>query len=90
MGARQYTLFPRGMTQINSVVAQAFGIDSGLLGARLSLKVLTPGGAISAYASMIDNLTNDPRTLLPALHRQFLPEATIFAGGLFSKSIPPD
>jgi hypothetical protein len=84
LGARQYTLLPRGMIQVNSVVAQGFGIVSGLAGARLSLEVLTPGGAISAYASMIDNGTNDPRTLLPTLHRRFLPEATVFAEGLFS------
>ncbi len=84
LGARQYTLHPRGMTQLNRVVAQEFGIDSGLDGGRLSLKILTAGGAISAYASTIDNVTNDPRTLLPTLHREFLPEATLFGGQTFA------
>jgi hypothetical protein len=84
LGARQYTLHPCGMTQLNRVVAQEFGIDTGLDGARLSLKVLTAGGAISTYASTIDNVTNDPRTLLPTLHRQFLPEATVFGGESFA------
>ncbi len=81
--SRQYRLFPKGMTQVTQVV-RTLGITDSVVGDRLVLVALTPGGAFAAYASVIDNVTNDPRTLLPSLHRQFLAEATVFAGGLFS------
>jgi hypothetical protein len=32
---------------------------------RISVSTATPGGLVAAYASVIDNVTNDPRTLLP-------------------------
>jgi hypothetical protein len=36
-----------------------------VVGARLVLSVLDATGELAAYASVIDNVTNDPRTLLP-------------------------
>jgi hypothetical protein len=41
------------------------GLPPTVSGARLVLSTPTPGGAFAAYASVIDERTNDPRTLLP-------------------------
>ena len=63
IGSQDVNLPPLGMTQINRV-ASALGaatLDAG----RISVSTATPGGAVAAYASVIDNVTNDPRTLLP-------------------------
>jgi len=48
-----------------SRVARELGASGDLNGARLDLSTPTIGGAFAAYASVIDNVTNDPRTLLP-------------------------
>jgi hypothetical protein len=32
---------------------------------RVAISTPTPGGLVAAYASVIDNTTNDPRTILP-------------------------
>ena len=64
LGTKRYTLSPLGMTQVTKVVRD-LGISSNVTGARLVLSTATSGGAFSAYASVIDNVTNDPRTLLP-------------------------
>ena len=64
LGTKRYTLPPLGMTQV-SRVALALGGPANLNGGRLELSVATQGGAVAAYASVIDNVTNDPRTLLP-------------------------
>jgi len=64
LGTKRYTLLPLEMTQV-SRVALALGGSANLNGARLDLSVVTLGGAVAAYASAIDNVTNDPRTLLP-------------------------
>jgi len=63
LGSKQYTLQPLGMTQVARVVRD-LGISSDVAGARLVLSTSTPGGYFVAYASAIDNVTNDPRTLL--------------------------
>ena len=52
------------MTQVGHVVRD-LGVSGDVVGARLVLATPTPGGAFAAYASAIDNTTNDPRTLLP-------------------------
>jgi acetyl-CoA carboxylase beta subunit len=52
------------MTQVSHVVRD-LGVAANLSGARLVLSTPTAGGAFAAYASTIDNTTNDPRTLLP-------------------------
>jgi len=57
-------LLPSGMTQLTNVV-RALGVEAGVQGAQLILTTATEGGAFVTYASLIDNGTNDPRTLLP-------------------------
>lgn len=92
LGAKRYTLPPLGMTQVTKVVRD-LGISSNVTGARLLLSTPTTGGAFSTYASMIDNVTNDPRTLLPKAapipydkpYRWYLPSSARAggAGGAF-------
>ena len=60
----RYTLPPLGMTQVSRVVRN-LGVVADVAGARLVLSTATVGGKFAAYASVIDNVTNDPRTLLP-------------------------
>ena len=64
LGTKRYSLPPLGMTQVSHVVRD-LGVAANLSGARLVLSTPTAGGAFAAYASTIDNTTNDPRTLLP-------------------------
>ena len=64
LGSKRVTLPPLGMTQLTRVVRD-LGVSADVTGGRLVLSTPTDGGAFSAYASVIDNLTNDPRTLLP-------------------------
>ncbi|MFN8007567.1 MAG: beta-propeller fold lactonase family protein [Terriglobia bacterium] len=64
LGTKRYTLLPLGMTQVTKVIRD-LGVSANVKGARLILSTPTDGGAFSAYASAIDNVTNDPRTLLP-------------------------
>ena len=64
LGTRRYRLPPFGMIQV-SRVAREVGATGDLNGARLDLSTATPLGSFAAYASVIDNVTNDPRTLLP-------------------------
>jgi hypothetical protein len=61
---RNYSLLPMGMTQVSSVV-RALGVTTDVVGARLILETPIGNGFFAAYASTIDNITNDPRTLLP-------------------------
>jgi hypothetical protein len=58
-----FALYPLGMTQ--SRVVREFGLNGDLSGARIELSTSTAGAAFTAYATVIDNVTNDPRTLLP-------------------------
>ncbi|MBL8113235.1 MAG: hypothetical protein JNK60_10145, partial [Acidobacteria bacterium] len=60
----RYPLPPLGMMQVGRVVRD-LGIVANVKGARLVLSTPTTDGAFAAYASVIDNVTNDPRTLLP-------------------------
>lgn len=53
------------MTQVTRVVRD-LGVSAGFAGGRLVLSTPTAGGALAAYAALIDNATNDPRTLLPS------------------------
>jgi len=61
---QRVNLPPLGMTQL-SRIASAMGLSSAVTEGRLILSSATPGAAVAAYASIIDNVTNDPRTLLP-------------------------
>jgi hypothetical protein len=54
---------PLGMTQLTRVV-RALGVDADVSGGQIVLSPV-PGGYLAAYAALIDNTTNDPRTLLP-------------------------
>jgi len=64
LGSKSYTLPPLGMTQVTRVVRD-LGVSGDVAGARVVLSTPTASGAFAAYASAIDNITNDPRTLLP-------------------------
>ena len=64
LGTKRYRLPPFGMIQV-SRVASELAASGDITGARLDLSTPTTGGSFAAYASVIDNVTNDPRTLLP-------------------------
>jgi hypothetical protein len=58
------TLPPLGMKQLSRVV-RALGVADAVSGARLSVSTLAAGASLAAYAALVDETTNDPRTLLP-------------------------
>jgi hypothetical protein len=64
LGTKRYRLPPFGMIQVSRVVRD-LGVTGDLNGVRLDLSTSTADGSFAAYASVIDNVTNDPRTLLP-------------------------
>lgn len=64
LGTRTVSLHPLGMTQVGPLVG-GMGVTGAVRDAQLLLTTSTTGGAFAAYASVIDNVTNDPRTLLP-------------------------
>jgi len=92
LGSKRVSLPPLGMTQVTRVVRD-LGVSVDVTGARLVLSTATTGGALAAYASVIDNVTNDPRTLLPKAapipydkpYRWYLPSSARAggAGGAF-------
>ena len=63
LGSGQIVLPPRGMTQISQVI-RSLGVTEDVTSASIILTTAVPGGSFAAYASMIDNITNDPRTLI--------------------------
>ena len=85
VGTKDVPLFPLGMTQINRVASElgASSLDS----CRLSVSTTTPGGLVAAYASIIDNVTNDPRTLLPQDATQETPGPNLVANGGFDRDL---
>ncbi len=58
------TLAPLGMTQINRVVTTGVGAPNGSAGT-LVVWTTTPGATFTGFASLVNNGTNDPATLLP-------------------------
>ncbi len=64
LGTRRVPLPPLGMTQLTRVVRE-LGVTVAVSGARLVLSTPTASGAFAAYASVVDEKTGDPRTLLP-------------------------
>jgi hypothetical protein len=62
LAAKTYAVPPNGMTQINRIVHD-MGIWTAVTGARLVLSSSTPGAAFTAFASVIDEVTNDPTTV---------------------------
>ena len=64
LGTATRDLPPLGMTQVPSVVT-ALGGASGTRDAVLVVAPTTAGAQVAAYATVTDNATNDPRTVLP-------------------------
>ncbi|MBK6407378.1 MAG: hypothetical protein IPF66_21565 [Holophagales bacterium] len=64
LGSLRVRLEPLGMRQVNEV-SRSVGATGEVTGARLVLSTPTPGGAFAAYASVINNGTDDPRILSP-------------------------
>jgi hypothetical protein len=65
VGARDVALPPGSMTQVGRVVEALGGPGVTLTQGVVDLSTATPGGAFAAYASLIDDATNDPRALVP-------------------------
>jgi hypothetical protein len=63
LGSSTVPLLPLEMTQIGAV-GRSLALGANVTNATLVLTTSTSGGAFAAYASVIDNGTNDPRTLL--------------------------
>ena len=59
LATRSYSVPPNGMTQINRIVRD-MGVSSPVTRARIVLSSSTPGAAFTAFASVIDETTNDP------------------------------
>ena len=66
LGTSNETLPPLGMKQIGRVIEHLTGARNSS-NATLVLSTSTAGGAFTAFASLINNLTNDPATLLPRI-----------------------
>lgn len=64
LGSSEFDLAPVSMTKISSVVT-ALGAPAGTSDAVLVVSTTTSDAQIACYASVIDNVTNDPRTILP-------------------------
>jgi hypothetical protein len=64
LGTGSYHLLPYQMTQVGTVVT-ALGAPDGTADAALTVSTTTPGARIATYAAIIDQVTNDPRTVLP-------------------------
>ena len=64
LGEKTWTLPPLGMIQ-DGPIAPSMGASGAVRDAQLLLTTSTTGGSFAAYAAVIDNVTNDPRTLLP-------------------------
>ena len=62
LASKSYSVPPNGMTQINRVVRD-MGVSGSVTGARLVLSSSTPGAAFTAFASVIDEITNDPTAI---------------------------
>ena len=85
LGETDAALPALGMTQISRVAAQlgAANLDAG----RISVSTPTPGGLVAAYASVIDNVTNDPRTLLPQDAAPATPGANLLMNSGFDRDL---
>jgi hypothetical protein len=64
LGTTTRTLPPLGMTQVGHVVT-TLGAPFGTTNAVLVVSTATNGAQVATYASVIDNNTSDPRTILP-------------------------
>jgi hypothetical protein len=59
------TFGPLEMRQLTHVIQILTGSTAAITNATIVLSTPTVGGAFASFCSLIDNLTNDPRTLLP-------------------------
>jgi len=66
LGAAVITVPAWGGTQKNRMIRDFTA--SAVEGARATVRVLTPGGRVMAYASVIDNQTNDPTYVEPIVN----------------------
>ena len=64
VGSGSADLQPYEMRQLSGVVT-ALGAPDGTANATLTVSTTTPGGRVATYAAIIDQKTNDPRTVLP-------------------------
>ncbi len=64
LGSSGLDLQPFEMRQISKVVT-ALGAPNGTSNASLLVSTPTPGARVATYAAIIDQKTNDPRTVLP-------------------------
>ena len=62
LATKSYSVPPNGMTQINRIVRD-MGVSGAITGARLVLSSSTLGAAFTGFASVIDEITNDPTTV---------------------------
>jgi hypothetical protein len=63
LGTARLDLLPLQMSQVNDL-PRALG-GGGVDGAALVVSTRSPGAQIATYATVIDNVTNDPKALLP-------------------------
>jgi hypothetical protein len=65
IGSKSYLLPPLGMTQSSSfLLLSEFG-EQWRSDVTVTVRSATPGTSFTAYATVIDNATNDPSTVLP-------------------------
>jgi hypothetical protein len=64
LGTNAYDLLPYEMRQIGTVVT-TLGAPDGTANTSLVVSTPTPGARVATYAAIIDQTTNDPRTVLP-------------------------
>ena len=64
LGTGAYDLLPYEMRQVGTVVT-ALGAPDGTANTSLVVSTPTAGGRVATYAAIIDQTTNDPRTILP-------------------------
>ena len=65
LASADWSLPPLGMTQVGRVVQALLGPAATLADGQLVLATPTVGGAFTSFLSVIDDFTNDPRTILP-------------------------
>lgn len=64
LGSRRESYGPLEMRQSNNIITSFPGV-TGAQNATLIVSTPTPSGAFASFCSVLDNTTNDPRTLLP-------------------------
>ena len=61
--SKVWTVPAYGMIQVNRLITDMSGTT--MTNAMAILSAITPGGSFASYAVVVDNVTNDPRTILP-------------------------